>query len=110
VKVYCHRCEGLVEPGHKHRAKDHRLGARARGYDAEWSHTRKAYLDVFPMCMWPEGCTRHATQVHHLDGLGPKGPKGHDWGNLQGLCASHHSQVTATEQPGGFILDSGRGK
>jgi 5-methylcytosine-specific restriction protein A len=40
--------------------------------------------------------------VHHLDGLGPTGPLGHKWVNLQALCQTHHSQITAREQPGGW--------
>ena len=102
VMRYCHRCKGVVEQGHKHRVKDRRPSARARGYDAKWQQTRADYLRYFPLCQWHEGCLCEATQVHHLDGQGPKGPRGHDWGNLSGLCAAHHSQITAQEQPGGF--------
>ena len=99
---FCHRC-GTVQPqGHKHRVKDTRPSARQRGYDAQWERTREAYLTAFPICQHHEGCIEPATQAHHLDGKGPKGERGHDWSNLQGLCAQHHSQTTATEQPGGF--------
>jgi 5-methylcytosine-specific restriction protein A len=102
LRAYCHRCRSLQPAGHKHRVKDRRPSARARGYDNRWAKTRAAYLRALPTCQWHEGCIAQATQVHHLDGLGPKGPKGHDWGNLQGLCASHHSQITSELQPGGF--------
>jgi hypothetical protein len=43
-----------------------------------------------------------ATDVDHIDGRGPKGPRGHDWSNLRALCHSHHSKRTARDQPGGF--------
>jgi 5-methylcytosine-specific restriction protein A len=102
VLTYCHRCEGLKPRPHKHRVKDTRPGARQRGYDWEWQQTRRKYLAAFPICQHPEGCISLATEVHHIDGQGPKGERGHDWSNLSGLCASHHSQTTATEQPGGF--------
>jgi 5-methylcytosine-specific restriction protein A len=99
---FCHRCGSIQPQGHKHRAKDTRPSARARGYDQRWEQTRASYLAAFPICQHKAGCLEPATQVHHLDGEGPKGERGHDWGNLQGLCHSHHSQLTATEQPGGF--------
>jgi 5-methylcytosine-specific restriction enzyme A len=99
---FCHRCGGLVEPDHKHRARDTRPSARQRGYDSRWEATRSAYLSAFPICQHRDGCIEPATQVHHLDGQGPKGERGHDWSNLQGLCGPHHSQTTATDQPGGW--------
>lgn len=100
--TYCARCGGLYPMGHKHRAKDTRPSASKRGYNAEWRQTREQFLSAFPICQWHNGCISPATQVHHLDGLGPLGEQGHDWGNLQSLCAHHHSQTTAVEQPGGF--------
>jgi 5-methylcytosine-specific restriction enzyme A len=87
----------------KRKAEDKRRpNAQARGYDKHWQRTRTAYLTAYPICQWPEGCLTPATDVHHRDGQGPNGPAGHDWANLQGLCHSHHSKVTATMQPGGF--------
>lgn len=102
MKKYCHRCGGVQDPSHTHRVKDTRPSARARGYDHRWQQTRQRYLAMFPQCQWHKGCISPATQVHHLDGEGPKGQRGHDFGNLQGLCAKHHSQTTAQEQPGGW--------
>ena len=88
----------------KRRAEDKRRpNARARGYDIHWERTRKDYLRAFPICQHPDGCLNHAVDVHHRDGQGPLGPKGHDWGNLMGLCHPHHSKLTATMQPGGFL-------
>jgi 5-methylcytosine-specific restriction protein A len=87
----------------KRRAEDKRRpNAAQRGYDQHWQRTRKHYLTAFPICQWHEGCLSPAVDVHHLDGEGPKGEHGHDWGNLQGLCHQHHSKVTATMQHGGF--------
>jgi 5-methylcytosine-specific restriction protein A len=99
---FCHRC-GTVQPrDHTHRAPDTRPSARARGYDREWERTRAEFIRAFPICQHQSGCLSPTTDVHHLDGKGPKGPRGHDWANLQALCHSHHSQLTAAEQPGGF--------
>jgi 5-methylcytosine-specific restriction protein A len=76
--------------------------ARQRGYNAQWERTRRDYLTTFPICQWHEGCLSPAVDVHHIDGQGPKGERGHDWSNLMGLCHPHHSKVTATEQAGGW--------
>lgn len=70
-----------------------------RGYDAKWKRTRQRTLRTRPACEWPEGCDQPAVDVHHIDGLGPKGPRGHDQGNLQPLCHSHHSQITQAAKP-----------
>lgn len=43
-----------------------------------------------------------AEDVHHRDGLGPDGPRGHKWDNLQALTHNHHATVTARQQPAGF--------
>ena len=81
---------------------DHRRGtARQRGYDTRWEAKRAEHLATHPFCQRP-GCFTWATDVNHLDGLGPKGPHGFDDTNLEALCHSHHSQHTASEQPGGW--------
>jgi 5-methylcytosine-specific restriction protein A len=82
-------------------ARDKRPSAAARGYDAKWRRTRGRYLQLHPTCEEP-GCTEPAIDVHHLDGLGPLGPRGHQHHNLLALCKTHHSQRTAREQPGGW--------
>jgi 5-methylcytosine-specific restriction protein A len=92
---------------HRHHAPDNRPGARQRGYTEEWERTRSIYLQMFPMCQ-AYRCVELAEHVHHLDGQGPKGSRGHDFTNLQGLCASHHSQTTAQEQPGGWHKGDGK--
>lgn len=95
------RCQAHTKA--KRRREDKRRpSARQRGYDSKWQRTRAAYLRSHPVCEDPEGCIERATDVHHLDGLGPKGARGHDEANLLALCHEHHSRITATEQPGGF--------
>ena len=75
-----------------------RPNSTERGYDTEWRKTRAAFIKAHPYCQDEAGCLAEATDVHHLDGLGPKGPQGHDWANLQSLCHSHHSRITAREK------------
>lgn len=40
--------------------------------------------------------------VHHLDGLGPKGPRGFDPANVQALAKVCHDRETAKLQPAGI--------
>jgi hypothetical protein len=96
IRQYCQRCRAVKAKGHKHRAPDNRPGPRRRGYGPDWERTRAIYLQQCPFCHF-HNCRQYATQVHHLDGQGPQGPRGHDFGNLQGLCHSHHSHITAKE-------------
>lgn len=106
------RCPELVPKGEtycshhwkaKRRASDAKRGSSTeRGYDARWRRTRQEYLASHPICEHRQGCIAPATDVHHLDGQGPKGKRGHDHSNLQALCHGHHSQITATEQKGGW--------
>lgn len=107
VCVECHRltestrCEKHRKA--KRKAEDaRRPSSSQRGYDARWRKTRAAYLSLHPVCEDEAGCIEPATDVHHLDGQGPKGERGHDHSNLQALCHAHHSRVTAREQPGGW--------
>jgi len=86
---------------HKHRAPDSRPSASERGYDAKWAKTRAAFIAANPIC-GEVGCMEGTTDVDHIDGLGPRGPRGHDPTNLRGYCHSHHSQRTARDQPGGW--------
>lgn len=67
-----------------------------RGYGARWRRTRKAKLAQQPLC---EDCAERgeampATEVDHVDGLGPNGPRGHDLDNLRSLCKPCHSRKT----------------
>lgn len=79
-----------------------RPSAAARGYDERWRRTRRSFLRAHPVCQHEAGCIQPATDVHHLDGLGPRGPRGHDRENLVSLCHAHHSAITAKMQPGGW--------
>lgn len=86
----------------KRRTEDKRRpSARERGYDAQWQRVRAGYLYLHPYCEDESGCLERATDVDHIDGLGPKGPNGYDHANLRALCHSHHSKRTARDQ-GGF--------
>lgn len=85
-----------------------RGSARAKGYDSRWERTREAYLRANPYCecddcmALPALLRPVANEVNHIDGLGPLGPRGHDWSNLQAMTKAHHSKHTAREQPGGW--------
>jgi 5-methylcytosine-specific restriction protein A len=102
-------CPVLVERGkcamhrraRQRRSDSLRPNAYRRGYDARWERTRRAYLKAHPICEEP-GCDAKTTDVDHIDGLGPLGPRGHDWTNLRAFCHPHHSQRTAGDQPGGW--------
>jgi 5-methylcytosine-specific restriction protein A len=85
----------------RRKADKRRPTAAARGYDARWRRTRARKLKLTPHCEQP-GCTKPATEVDHIDGLGPLGPHGHDLDNLRSLCKPHHAQRTARDQPGGW--------
>jgi 5-methylcytosine-specific restriction protein A len=89
-------------PAHQSQARKESDGKRpnssARGYDSKWSQTRRAFLTVHPFCE----CGARATEADHDDGLGPLGPRGHDWENLTARCKSCHSKRTAKDQPGGW--------
>jgi 5-methylcytosine-specific restriction protein A len=97
----CTVCGSLSDktrcPAHRHR--DRRPSAAKRGYDHRWRQTRARFLRDHPSCA---SCGAPAVDVHHLDGLGPRGPLGHDPHNLQALCKPCHGRVTAREQPGGW--------
>jgi 5-methylcytosine-specific restriction protein A len=104
-------CTELTERGRcaRHRAEGRqasdarRPNATDRGYGPRWRRTRAAYIAAHPVCECDDpDCTEPTTDVHHLDGLGPTGPRGHDWDNLKGLAHVCHSRITAREQPGGF--------
>lgn len=104
----CQICGALSD---RTRCPSHRTvrpTAARRGYDARWRRTRARFLASQPVCQEP-GCDRPATDVHHLDGLGPNGPLGHSWANLSARCHMHHSRITARSQPGGWATHGGAG-
>jgi 5-methylcytosine-specific restriction protein A len=84
------------------RASDRRRRRTRTDYsNRRWRETSRRYRQANPNCATP-GCGRPATDVHHLDGHGLKGPRAHDWDNLEALCHPCHSRRTAREQPGGW--------
>jgi 5-methylcytosine-specific restriction protein A len=107
-----HRCPELTDERFctkhtKEYFREHesrRESASAKGYDAQWRKTRLEFLRAYPVCQDESGCVAKATDVDHIDGEGPRGPRGHDWTNLRALCHSHHSKRTARDQPGGFSM------
>lgn len=84
-------------PTHQARPpRDARPSAAARGYGARWRKFRAWFLAAYPMCSTP-GCPEPATDVDHIDGAGPLGPRGYDPANCQALCHACHSRKTARE-------------
>lgn len=95
-------CRNKTESGRcrscRREAERTRGSAAKRGYDRVWEKRRREYLEKEPICEHPD-CSELATDVNHKDGAGPHGDNSDD--NLEALCHSHHSQVTA-KQHGGF--------
>jgi 5-methylcytosine-specific restriction protein A len=78
-----------------------------RGYTTEWAAFRKTYLEDHVLCESAE-CRElpvwnrtEATDVDHIDGTGRNGARAYDSTNLQALCHSCHSRLTA-KHDGGF--------
>jgi 5-methylcytosine-specific restriction protein A len=90
------------------RARALRRTSQRKGYDSAWRRTRARFLLVHPYCecaecmLLPMPLKPAATEVDHIDGLGPLGPRGHDWTNLRSMTKAHHSRETARHQPGGW--------
>lgn len=90
-----------------------RPSAAERGYDREWQATRAAYLAEHPQCecedhlLLPAWRRPDAVDVDHRDGLGPNGPRGHDWSNLRAMTHECHARRTARDQPGGWARRDG---
>lgn len=85
-------CGELVPSGYcdTHRTTGRpRTDATTRGYGHRWSDVSRAYRRAHPTC---ERCHRRpATLVHHVDGLGPGGPRGYDPANLEAVCRTCHT-------------------
>ena len=76
---------------------------RNAGRGRAWQQASTAYLQDHPYCECDE-CSRLpplqrdlATEVDHIDGLGPLGPRGYDPTNWQAMSKRHHSRKTAQE-------------
>ncbi len=62
-------------------------------YDRHWRIRRAAYLKKHPVCE-KAGCGEASVDVHHVHGEGPAG--GNRDEDLEALCKSHHSRITAS--------------
>jgi 5-methylcytosine-specific restriction protein A len=78
---------------------------RQRGYDARWRGPARGSSPSHPTCEC-DACLElpmherpRATDVDHRDGLGPRGPRGHDWSNLRAMSHEHHSRRPAATSP-----------
>jgi 5-methylcytosine-specific restriction protein A len=97
------RCSGCTA-----KASAMRSITKNRGRDTRWQRESKRYLRMHPYCECDECMTLSpllrpvATEVNHMDGLGPIGPRGFDWTNLQAVTRAHHARITGREQPGGW--------
>jgi len=111
-----HGCGTLVFGGGKcpsclaqsrREAEGRRPKGHGRVYDAQWARFAKRYLRNHPLCECdkcadlPDWRRPEATDVDHIDGLGPRGPRGYDENNLMAMSHACHSSKTA-RQDGGF--------
>ena len=71
---------------------------KQRGYGWQWQQLRKEILKRDPICRWP-GCRERSVHVDHIVSKRRGGSE--DPMNLQGLCATHHSEKTCRVD-GGF--------
>lgn len=75
------------------RDKD-RATASDRGYDAQWSKARKAYLKRHPLCEQCESNSKitPAVLVHHIKPIDQGGAR-LDPNNFMALCRPHHEKI-----------------
>ena len=85
-----------TRPPRKTDTRDH---AAKRGYNYRWQRFRLTFLQTHPLCAEcrRQGIVTEATELHHLDGLGPLGARGYDENNLEQLCKTCHSRKTASQ-------------
>jgi hypothetical protein len=95
----CDECRKRYER-ERSRARRARAG-EGRLYDKKrWHLTRRRYRFENPFCEHVENgkpCGRLAEHVHHRTDLADGGDP-YNFENLQALCASHHSRITASRQ------------
>lgn len=76
-----------------------RPSAAHRGYNRNWQRLRRRHLAQEPLCVDPFGIhgdwPAPATDVHHILPLAAGGANDAD--NLQSLCHSCHSRITARD-------------
>lgn len=63
-------------------------------YDYQWKVFRRQYLRAFPLCA-VVGCGKPAKHVDHIETIRGAPHRRFDTTNVQGLCHSHHSILTA---------------
>ena len=79
--------------------KQQRESAHRRGHTRRWAALSRRWLRDHPACA---RCGQPAVHTDHIDGLGPRGPRGFDPTNLQSLCASCHSAKTVRQSGWGW--------
>jgi 5-methylcytosine-specific restriction protein A len=100
-------CPTLTQAGRcpacQAKARASRPQPNQRGYNTAWRKASADYLQTHPYCECP-ACSALpqlqrdlATEVDHIDGLGPLGPRGFDPSNWQAMSKRHHSRKTAAE-------------
>lgn len=90
-------------PACKAKARAARPQHKDAGRGTAWRKASARYLETHPYCECP-ACSALpqlqrdlATEVDHIDGLGPLGPRGFDPSNWQAMSKRHHSRKTARE-------------
>ncbi|MFE6223318.1 hypothetical protein [Streptomyces sp. NPDC057854] len=100
-------CPNLTPLGRCPACQTEATRARPRHKDAgrgkDWRDASAAYLRDHPYCECEECAALpplqrdRATEVDHIDGLGPLGPRGFDPTNWQAMSKRHHARKTARE-------------
>lgn len=91
-------CCAACAQAREHAVDERRGSSAARGYGHRWRRLRRMYLRANPQCAL---CDAPATEVHHVVARRDGGSDA--WGNLQALCKSCHSTITAREYRGGGL-------
>ena len=69
--------------------------ATERGYDKDWATFRVAHIgNTCENCGVHRDDSEWPLELHHIDGLGPKGPRGRDPENIETLCKPCHTTKT----------------
>ena len=98
TKAKTHTLTPRNSPGVMRQSDNDRPSAALRGYGRTWRRLRRMVLAREPLCRECQamGRTVPATQVDHIVPLSEGGPN--SMANLQGLCATHHSQKTGRDR------------